>query len=97
MRQFSVGEVVTCIPHMISRSAAAGDYKIVGEMPDREGDRMYRIKSPLEDHERVVGENLLARSGGYIPEPARELRSRRGSITLPKLRIALGIQSDVSC
>jgi hypothetical protein len=92
--QFSVGEVVTCIPHMISRSAAPGDYKIVGEMPDRDGDRMYRIKSPLEEHERVVGENLLVRSGGYIPESARAQSSRRGSITLPKLRIALRIQSD---
>ena len=31
MGQFNVGEVVTCIP-MISRSAALGDYKIIGEM-----------------------------------------------------------------
>ena len=53
MGQFNVGEVVTCIP-MISRSAAPGDYKIIGEMPERDGDRMYRIKSPLEEHERVV-------------------------------------------
>jgi hypothetical protein len=35
MGQFSVGQVVTCIP-MISRCAAPGDYKIIGEMPDRE-------------------------------------------------------------
>ena len=33
MGQFSVGEVVTCIPHLICRSAAPGDYQIVGEMP----------------------------------------------------------------
>ena len=63
MGQFNVGEVVTCIP-MISRLAAPGDYKIVGEMPERDGDRMYRIKSPLEEHERVVGESLLVRSAG---------------------------------
>ena len=43
MGQFSVGEVVTCIP-MISRTVASGDYKIVAEMPERDGDRMYRIK-----------------------------------------------------
>ena len=55
MGQFNVGEVVTCIP-VISRLAAPGDYKILGEMPERDGDRMYRIKSPLEEHERVVGE-----------------------------------------
>ena len=59
MGQFNVGEVVTCIP-MISRLAAPGSYKNVGEMPERDGDRMYQIKSPLEEHERVVGENLLA-------------------------------------
>ena len=35
MGQFSVGEVVTCIPHLICRSAAPGDYQIVGEMPVR--------------------------------------------------------------
>ena len=47
MGQFNVGEVVTCIP-MISRLAAPGDYKILGEMLERDGDRMYRIKSQLE-------------------------------------------------
>ena len=51
MGQFSVGEVVTCIP-MISRTVASGDYKIVAEMPERDGDRVYRIKSPLEEHKR---------------------------------------------
>jgi hypothetical protein len=97
MGQFSIGEVVTCVPHMISRSAAPGDYKIVGAMPDRDGDPTYRIKSPLEEHERVVGENLLVRSDGYLPDgdvAAVAQRSRRGSITLPKLRIALRIQAD---
>ena len=93
MGQFNVGEVVTCIP-MISRSAASGDYKIVGEMPERDGDRMYRIKSPLEEHERVVGESLLVRSEGHLPDGAMAQRSRRGSITLPKLRIALWIDAD---
>ena len=93
MGQFSVGQVVTCIP-MISQSAAPGNYKIVGEMPDRDGDRMYRIKSPLEEHERVVGENLLIRSDGHLPDDARAQSSRRGSITLPKLRIALRTDAD---
>ena len=69
MGQFSVGEVVTCIP-MISRTVASGDYKIVAEMPERDGDRMYRIKSSLEEHERVVGESLLA--------PIRGPFTRRG-------------------
>ena len=93
MGQFNVGEVVTCIP-IISRLAAPGDYKILGEMPERDGDRMYRIKSPLEEHERVVGESLLVRSAGHLPDGAMAQRSRRGSITLPKLRIALRIDAD---
>ena len=86
MRQFTVGEVVTCIPHMISRSAAPGDYRIIAAMPDRDGDRMYRIKSPLEEHERVVAEDLLVRSEGYLPEEGLQQGSRRRSITLPTLR-----------
>ena len=93
MGQFSVGQVVTCIP-MISRFAAPGDYKIVGEMPERDGDRMYRIKSPLEEYERVVGENLLIRSDAHLPDEAGAQSSRRGSITLPKLRITLRIEPD---
>ena len=35
-------------------------------MPDR--DRMYRIKSPLEEYERVVKETTLVRSDCYLPE-----------------------------
>jgi hypothetical protein len=92
MRQFNVGEVVTFIPDWILRSAAPGDYKIVSSMPDRDGDHMYRIKSPLEEHERVVRENLLVKSGGYLPDEVVRLSdeivrqsSHRKSITLPTL------------
>ena len=64
MRQFNVGQVVTCI----LRDAACGDYKVVAAMPGRDGDHMYRIKSPLEEHERAVRESLLVKSEGYLPE-----------------------------
>ena len=67
MRQFSIGQVVTCIPDRFLRHAAPGDYKIIAAMPDRDGDHMYRIKSPLEEHERVVKESLLVKSQGYLP------------------------------
>ena len=84
MHQFTVGEVVTCIPDMFLRHAAPGDYKIVGWMPDRDGDHMYRIKSPFEEHERVVKESLLLKSEGCLPqEEFPEKPSRRRSITLP--------------
>src|SRR5262245_12546345 len=66
--RFSVGEVVTWIPDLLLRSESHGDYKIVAAMPDRDGDHMYRIKSPLEEYERVVKEDLLVKSTGYLPE-----------------------------
>jgi hypothetical protein len=86
MRQFSVGEVVTWIPDIFLRSAAPGDYKIVAAMPDRDGDHIYRIKSPLEEYERVVREDLLVKSKGYLPEEVLKQGSRRRPITLPTLR-----------
>ena len=86
MRQFSVGEVVTWIPDVLLRSEAAGDYRIVAAMPDRDGDHVYRIKSPLEEYERVVREDLLVKSEGCLPEEIQKKGSRRRSITLPTLR-----------
>ena len=62
MRQFNVGQVVTCMPDRFLRHAAPGNYKIIAAMPDRDGDHMYRIKSPLEVYERIVEESLLVRS-----------------------------------
>jgi hypothetical protein len=84
MHQFRVGEVVTCIPDMFIRHAAPGDYRIIALMPDRDGDHAYKIKSPLEEHERVIKESLLVKSEGYLPQEevvGKRLRTR--SITLP--------------
>jgi hypothetical protein len=86
MRQFSVGEVVTWIPDLLLRYETHGDYRIIAVMPDRDGDHMYRIKSPLEEYERVVKEDLLVKSKGYLPEEVLKQRSRRRSITLPTLQ-----------
>ena len=88
MRRFSVGEVVTWIPDLLLRSESHGDYRIVAVMPDRDDDHMYRIKSPLEEYERVVKEDLLVKSTGYLPEEAPARVSRHGSITLPTLQAA---------
>ena len=85
MRQFSVGEVVTWIPDLLLRSETQGDYRIVGDMPDRDGDHVYRIKSPLEEYERVVKESLLVRSHGCLPQEVLQRTSRAPSITLPSL------------
>jgi hypothetical protein len=86
MRQFSIGQVVTCIPDRFLRHAASGDYKIIAAMPDRDGDHMYRIKSPLEEHERVVKESLLVKSQGFLPEEVVIKRSCR-TISLAVLRV----------
>jgi hypothetical protein len=85
VHHFGVGEVVTCIPNMFLRHAAPGAYKILALMPDQEGDRMYRIKSPLEEYERVVKENVLVKSEIHLQEDVSEKRPRRRSITLPAL------------
>ena len=86
MHQFSVGEVVTFIPDMFLRHAAPGDYKIVASMPDRDGDHMYKIKSPLKEYERVIKEDLLVKSEGCLLEDVPKERPRRRSITLPTLQ-----------
>jgi hypothetical protein len=86
MRQFNVGQVVTFIPGMFFRHAAPGDYRVVAVMPDRDGDHMYRVKSPLEEHERVVEESVLIKSNGYLPDLLERSTSR--FITLPELQRA---------
>ena len=88
MRQFDVGQVVSCIPDRFLRHAAPGDYRIIAVMPDRDGDHMYRIKSPLEEHERAVKESLLVKSDGWLPKEVSRQRSGRRSITLPSLQQA---------
>jgi hypothetical protein len=88
MRQFSVGEVVTWIPDLLLRWESHGDYRIIAAMPDQDGHRVYRIKSPLEEYERAVKEDLLAKSNGYLPEEVPARVSRRSSIKLSTLQPA---------
>ena len=87
MRRFNVGEIVTWIPDLLLRSETHGDYRIVAAMPDRDGDHMW-IKSPLEEYERAVKEDLLIKSNGYLPEEKPARVSHHSSITLPTLQPA---------
>jgi hypothetical protein len=99
MRLFSVGEVVTWIPDLLLRSETQGDYRIVATMPDRDGDHMYRIKSPLEEYERAVKEDLLAKSNGYLPEdvPARVSRHRSNHTVDSATRVStLGLTKAIN-
>ena len=96
MRQFSIGDVVTWIPDLLLRSESQGDYRVVGEMPDRDGDHIYRIKSPFEEHERVVKESLLVKSQGYLPIEVPTASSREQPITLPSLPLRGRLSASVS-
>lgn len=44
------------------RNAVAGDYKVLCELPSRDGEAQYRIKSSSEPYERVVKEGELERA-----------------------------------
>jgi hypothetical protein len=57
-------------------------------MPDRDGQHMYRIKSPFEVYERAVKEDVLAKSDGYLPEQVPARMSRRSSVAPPILQPA---------
>ena len=79
----ALGKWCTWIPGFISFCwETLGEYRIVASMPDQDGHHMYRIKSPLEEYERAVKEDLLAKSNGYLPEEVPARVPRRRSITL---------------
>jgi hypothetical protein len=71
---------------MFLRYAALGNYKIVAWMPDRDGDHIYKVKSPLEEHERVIKETLLVKSVGNLLQEVPKERPRRRPITLPRFQ-----------
>ena len=56
---FHTGQSVRLRPSMLRRSAAAGDYKVLRELPESGGEVQYRIKSGREAHERIVSESEL--------------------------------------
>lgn len=55
------GQRVTIAIRTSLSNAARGVYEIVKQLPPESGDNLYRIKSELERHERVVGESQLTR------------------------------------
>jgi len=61
--QYKISQSVRFRYHERMRSAAPGDYKIVGYQPDEDGEPRYRIKSEIEQHERIARESELSRIG----------------------------------
>ena len=59
--KFHVGESVIVRP-AISRNVPGRVYEVTKQLPHDGGEFEYRIKSPNEQHERVVRENELSRA-----------------------------------
>ena len=60
--KFRVGQKVQMIATFFDRHAPVGDYEIVLQLPESEGEFNYKIKSPHEPHQRMVKESQLRRS-----------------------------------
>ena len=56
--KFKVGDMVVLRP-AVSRNVPGGLYEVIKVLPDRDGEREYRIKSANESHERVARESEL--------------------------------------
>jgi predicted transcriptional regulator len=58
--KFQAGQRVTLAANVINRSAVGGTYVVTNQLPERDGEFEYRIKSVSETHERVARESELA-------------------------------------
>ena len=56
---FATGNLVRLIKRYPPRKAAPGQYKVVAQLPERDGQRQYRIKSGCEPFYRTIAENEL--------------------------------------
>ena len=59
--KFNVGETVT-MRSAASRNVPGGVYEVTKQLPERDGEFEYRIKSINEPHERVAQESELTRA-----------------------------------
>jgi hypothetical protein len=58
--QFKIRQSVQFKHHERTRPAARGLYEVVGYQPTEDGEPRYRIKSTLEQHERIALESELS-------------------------------------
>jgi hypothetical protein len=59
-RKFKLRQTVFLQPTIGNRDAASGAYEVTKQLPERDGQFEYRIKSSREPHERVVRESELS-------------------------------------
>ena len=57
--RFAVGRIVRISGGLSARNAAAGTYKVVAQLPERDGALQYRIKSEREPFQRIIKEDEL--------------------------------------
>jgi hypothetical protein len=60
--RFKLGQAVRLSGSSRYRSSSEGVFEVIRQMPDRDGELQYRIKSTHEPHERVVKESELERA-----------------------------------
>jgi hypothetical protein len=58
--KFKLGQSVQLQPTIFNRDAARGSYAVTRQLPERDGQFEYQIKSLSESHERVVKESDLS-------------------------------------
>jgi hypothetical protein len=59
MHRFKLGRSVFLQPTMFNRDASRGAFEVIKQLPERDGQFEYRIKSSSEPHERVTKESEL--------------------------------------
>jgi hypothetical protein len=57
--RFAAGRMVRLSRAIPLRNAAAGNYEVLAQLPERDGDLQYRIKSDREPYQRIVKEGEL--------------------------------------
>jgi hypothetical protein len=60
--KFRCGQTVRLSRGLALRSAADGEYKVIRQLPDNDGELQYRVKSVREPHERVVKESDMEKA-----------------------------------
>jgi hypothetical protein len=60
MHKFKLRQTVFLQPTSLNRDAATGAYEVTKQLPERDGQFEYRIKSSREPHERAVRESEIS-------------------------------------
>jgi len=57
--RFAIGKMVQLSKGVPLRNAVAGPYEVLSQLPEREGEFQYRIKSAREPYQRIMKEGDL--------------------------------------